>query len=1288
MKIKKKKVSEKAPMSTKKKLIITVAMLLISAIIMATVSFAWMTLSRAPEVTGIDTSIGANGSLEIALLNSATKLNPSAVPTLVGGSLKNSVEGNYSWGNLVDLSDESFGLSNIKLLPARINASKIAGGYKLDNRSLRVPVYSYDGRIVDLGSNNVFTAVYKDGVFKTSEDGTDYGVRAIGTSSTVSAQASALTLAKSQIVVQTNNAKNSAINAMKNNDQVLLNIMLDYQTNGNAATFDDTDLNGLKYMIADLKDSSEYIDIALRQGVIAYAASKITDEDQFNIIENELSDTSNTIEEILAKYNITPPEVFGEWLDAYDNLDNSINSAKISADSLNGGRYTWAEISPIFRALIDIEGDVFINGKRIKSMSSDDLTALVGSNVEMTLAGGSGVFAEIANFTDDYNTFVNLIGETKVIVMRDSSLSFAYLLALTAVVSTLELPDGSNTNISAELTSTYGYIIDLAFRCNAPISDLILQSDPTQRVYEDSNSPSTMGGGSYMEFPLNDHFSLEQSIKLVDAVRIAFVDDQNNILGIAKLNTSNYTVVDNVLKAPIFLYDYYISTSGLTAGALIMGERKTDTNVITSLDQNVAKAVSTVVWLDGDIVDNTMVSAESEYSISGTLNLQFASSADLVPADNGDLKDMLPNKEELKTIIDENAAIYEAGQGMYTTISWNAFAKAYEYASSVYADGMSNELSISRAMKNLNNAANDLALTTADTLSSTIAEYRALMGTSNEIARYVVNENGEYKALDTYSVLQQDAKLYEIKAVDSNMNMHDEGNDFFTPVYTTETWEALADALYRAELVQWTFDNNLVDKNTVDIDNAISDLEISYKALSRKIFYEPYDYNGILYYRGLTNDSDTYGKWYTYDFKRVVADLRIIELDRYAEPIDLVTIELASYIENKNDVAGIVEDGRTDFLRLVSGYVSFNTSLYSVLRDETILYFTASDIGITTRAMTQSQKQALSAYIITLNAVTDENKIATRDSLIAQANALLDDSHVGRLSYTYAEASKVIYDIEVFLAPESDALREEKRVDLYAAMKLALENAKTIVQSPVYSTVYEEKVIDGKVIRVEKTIEITETHYQSLNDAIAAGNTLADSATIEEISVVFDALNDALVKHESEAVPYPTYSLTNSAHGDKPIYYAGDTLDLLIPYPATEENYRINIGDVFAVTTTGIIVHAEPKVITIYEKADGVDIVIPEKNAGGIYVGETTTLSAKLFYLDEDGVSKLATLPSTSEVIDEYTWASSDASCLVFDGNKVTAKKAGNVEITLSVKTREGNVYTAKANVSVIPVTD
>ena len=430
--------------------------------------------------------------------------------------------------------------------------------------------------------------------------------------------------------------------------------------------------------------------------------------------------------------------------------------------------------------------------------------------------------------------------------------------------------------------------------------------------------------------------------------------------------------------------------------------------------------------------------------------------------------------------------------------------------------------------------------------------------------------------------------------------MHDEGNDFFTPVYTNETWEALADALYRAELLQWTFDNNLAEKNTVDIDKAISDLEISYKALSRKIFYEPYDYNGVLYYRGLTNDSDTYGKWYTYNFKRVVADLTIIELDRYAEPIDLVTIELASYIENKNDVAGSVAEGRTDFLRLVSGYVSFNTSLYSVLKNESILYFTASDIGLATRAMTQTQKQTLSEYIISLNAVTDESKLAERDSLIAEANALLDSSYTGRLSYTYAEASKVIYDIETFLAPESATLREEKRVDLYEAMQVALERAKAIVQSPVFSTVYENKTIDGKVVRVEKEIEITETYYQSLNDAIAAGDALTNTATVEAIAAVFDAINDALVLHASEAVPYPTYSLTNSAHGDKAIYYADDTLDLLIPYPTTEEDWRISIGDVFAVTTTGIIVHAEPKVITIYEKADGVDVVIPEKNAGGI----------------------------------------------------------------------------------------
>ena len=53
----------------KKKLTAAIAMLLVATIMMVSSTYAWFTLSTAPEVTGITTSVGANGNLEMALLN-------------------------------------------------------------------------------------------------------------------------------------------------------------------------------------------------------------------------------------------------------------------------------------------------------------------------------------------------------------------------------------------------------------------------------------------------------------------------------------------------------------------------------------------------------------------------------------------------------------------------------------------------------------------------------------------------------------------------------------------------------------------------------------------------------------------------------------------------------------------------------------------------------------------------------------------------------------------------------------------------------------------------------------------------------------------------------------------------------------------------------------------------------------------------------------------------------------------------------------------------------------------
>ena len=63
-------------------------------------------------------------------------------------------------------------------------------------------------------------------------------------------------------------------------------------------------------------------------------------------------------------------------------------------------------------------------------------------------------------------------------------------------------------------------------------------------------------------------------------------------------------------------------------------------NVITSLNQNEAKHVSALVYLDGETIENSDVAATVAQSMTGTVNFQFASSAELVPMEYGELHTM------------------------------------------------------------------------------------------------------------------------------------------------------------------------------------------------------------------------------------------------------------------------------------------------------------------------------------------------------------------------------------------------------------------------------------------------------------------------------------------------------------------------------------------------------------------------------------------------------------------------------------------------------------------------
>lgn len=131
----------------KEKVIAVALLLAVSASMLVTVSFAWLTISMNPAVQGVNTTIAANGNLEIALATGSAATITSPGESKVGDSNLAILERNLTWGNLVNLADASYGLSQMTLRPAKLNE------FELATNPLYGPVYDEDGRVVKLNTN-------------------------------------------------------------------------------------------------------------------------------------------------------------------------------------------------------------------------------------------------------------------------------------------------------------------------------------------------------------------------------------------------------------------------------------------------------------------------------------------------------------------------------------------------------------------------------------------------------------------------------------------------------------------------------------------------------------------------------------------------------------------------------------------------------------------------------------------------------------------------------------------------------------------------------------------------------------------------------------------------------------------------------------------------------------------------------------------------------------------------------------------------------------------------------
>lgn len=163
-----------------KERVATVALLLaISLTMVVTTSFAWIVLSRSPEVTGVSTTVASNGNLEIALVPADGSLpKDSAVGDSYAADGQSITAANLTWGNMINLSDPSYGLDNLVLRPAQLNKAALL------TNPLFGAEYGQDGRIIKLNSNFAYTKWNppvgdKPGYFGVTSSDSAYGVRAI-----------------------------------------------------------------------------------------------------------------------------------------------------------------------------------------------------------------------------------------------------------------------------------------------------------------------------------------------------------------------------------------------------------------------------------------------------------------------------------------------------------------------------------------------------------------------------------------------------------------------------------------------------------------------------------------------------------------------------------------------------------------------------------------------------------------------------------------------------------------------------------------------------------------------------------------------------------------------------------------------------------------------------------------------------------------------------------------------------------------------------------------------------
>ena len=726
----------------KSKLMAAIAMLLVSSIMMVSTTYAWFTLSTAPEVTGITTSVGANGNLEMALMpeDALSAVGDAfGITSDTGDSSKPVIDRNITWGNLVELEDASYGLNTVSLYPAELNATaedELGNPTSLGAAFLRTPLYGSDGRISQLEEKTV-TGLFDGTAFNSTTN--ELGVRAVGNASGMSARQIAYRNALQAGSTNASQANTKVANSLNSRGSSLASIAIKHGTAAEGSdTYTTADVASLRGMIDDLRGNGEtvgvlqYIEKAYVKYIEAFVTSSLSNlpDETAELFSSAVAniDTVAALRQVAADNGVTlDTSAVDSYLTALEATKAKVNAAHTALAALETSgqtSFTWTEISGAMTPLVDAAA-LKVNGFTVSELKGDPNGFMQkyfeDNGIIVTLASGAGVYADIADHVGNYQASITIasisyggtINLNNIPAIMNTNTSGTPNLTVLHGAMSGHAPTTEGTTEAAPITDMYGYVIDLAFRTNASDSKLLLQTEAAGRIYGDEDGAETMGHGATMTFESTvPSFSVEKVQALMKSIRIVFFNPQNSsILATAKLcmDEGAYTTVGTAVTAPIKLYKtlaagegtttyepategathyldadqtyklvpvgthYYdgenyqpVGDTGETATHYNAGTEDapnivevpeathkavttaagtsreqwlTDTDaVITPLTQNVAHAVSVLVYLDGNTVTNADVAAVANTSAVGTMNLQFSSTANLVPMEYTALK--------------------------------------------------------------------------------------------------------------------------------------------------------------------------------------------------------------------------------------------------------------------------------------------------------------------------------------------------------------------------------------------------------------------------------------------------------------------------------------------------------------------------------------------------------------------------------------------------------------------------------------------------------------------------